>query len=70
LSAVMESVCYCVVGRGGAGGEVIMSVHVDFTNRRCQHMPITINDQGIPDSFTAKYIVMKLDAKLRREAQV
>ena len=24
------------------------SVHVDFTNKRCQHMPITITEKVIP----------------------
>ena len=41
------------------------SVHVDFTNRRCQRIPITINDKVIPHSNTAKYRGMTLDVKLR-----
>jgi len=24
------------------------SVHVDFTNKRCQHIPVTVNDKDIP----------------------
>jgi len=41
------------------------SVHVDFTNKRCQHILITINDKVIPHSITAKYLGMTLHAKLR-----
>jgi hypothetical protein len=41
------------------------SVHADFTNTRCQHTPVTINDKVIPHSNTAKYLGMTLDAKLR-----
>jgi len=37
---------------------------VDFTNERCQHIPITINDKVIPHSNTVKYLGMMLDAKL------
>jgi len=48
----------------------VKSVHVDFTNKSCQHIPITINDQVIPHSDTAKYLGMMLDAKLRRKALV
>ena len=46
------------------------SVHVDFTNKRCQHIPITINDKVTPHSITAKYLGMMLDAKLRWKARV
>jgi len=37
-------------------------VHVDFTNKRCQRIPKTINDKFIPHSNTAKYLTMTLDA--------
>jgi len=46
------------------------SVHVDFTNKRCQHIPITINDKVTPHSNTAKYLGMMLDAKLCWKAHV
>ena len=46
------------------------SVHVYFTNKRCQHIPITINDKVIPNSNTAKYLGMMLDTKLRWKARV
>jgi hypothetical protein len=48
----------------------VKSVHADFTNKRCQHIPITINDQAIPHSNTAKYLGITLDAKLRWKAHV
>jgi hypothetical protein len=41
------------------------SVHVDFINKRSQHIPITINDKVIPHSNTAKYLGMTLGAKVR-----
>jgi hypothetical protein len=46
------------------------SVHVYFTNKKCQHVPITINDKVIPHSTTAKYLGMMLDTKLHWKAQV
>jgi len=46
------------------------SVHVDCTNKRCQHIPITINDKVVPHSNTAKYLGMTLDAKLHWKARV
>jgi ribosomal protein S20 len=30
------------------------SEHVNFTNKRCQHIPITINNKVIPHSNTVK----------------
>jgi len=41
------------------------SVHVDFTNKRCQHIPITINNIVIPHPYTPKCLDMTQDAKLR-----
>ena len=41
------------------------SVHVDFSNKRCQHIPITINNKVIPHSYTPKCLDMTQDAKLR-----
>jgi hypothetical protein len=35
-------------------------VYVDFTNKRYQHIPITINDKVIPHSNTAKYLGIAL----------
>jgi len=44
------------------------SVHVDFNNKRCQQIPITVNDKVIIHSHTAKYLDTALDAKLRWKA--
>jgi len=33
------------------------SVHVDCANKRCQHVPLTVNDKVIPHSNTAKYLM-------------
>jgi MarR-like DNA-binding transcriptional regulator SgrR of sgrS sRNA len=41
------------------------STHVNFTNKRCHHVPIIMNGKIIPHSQTAKYLDMTLDAKLR-----
>jgi hypothetical protein len=41
------------------------SIHVNFTNKRCHHAPIIMNDKTIPHSPTAKCLIMTLDAKLR-----
>jgi hypothetical protein len=40
------------------------STHVNFTNRRCHHIPIIMNGKTIPHSQTVKCLGMKLDAKL------
>jgi hypothetical protein len=42
---------------------------VDFTNKGCQHIPITINDKVIPHSNTAN-LGKTLDAKLRCTSHV
>jgi len=42
----------------------------DLYNKRCQHVPITINDKVIPHSNTWKYLRMTLDAKLRWKVHV
>jgi hypothetical protein len=39
------------------------SIHVNFTNQRCLHIPIIMNGKTIPHSQTAKYLGMTLDAK-------
>jgi len=46
------------------------SVHINFTNRRFKHIPVTINNQKVPYANTAKYLGMTLDAKLRWKAHV
>jgi len=40
------------------------SVHVNFTNRRFEHIPVNINNQTVPYANTAKYLGMTLDTKL------
>jgi hypothetical protein len=40
------------------------SIHVNFTNQRCHHIPIIMNGETIPHSQTVKYLGMTLDAKL------
>ena len=35
------------------------SIHVNFTNKRCRHIPIIINGKTIPYSHTAKYLSLK-----------
>lgn len=46
------------------------SVHVDFTNKQKQHLPIRINDTQIPYANSAKYLGMTLDARLRWRVHV
>ena len=46
------------------------SVHVDFTNKKIQHIPVSINNNQIPYSNNAKYLGITLDAKLRWKAHV
>jgi hypothetical protein len=46
------------------------SVHINFTNRLCEHIPVTINNQNVPYANTAKYLGMTLNAKLRCKAHV
>ena len=46
------------------------SVHINFTNRCFEHIPITINNQKVPYANTAKYLGMTLDTKLRWKAHV
>jgi hypothetical protein len=41
------------------------SVHINFTNRRAEQIPIIVNNHMIPYANTAKYLGMNLDAKLR-----
>ena len=37
------------------------SVHINFTNRRLEHIQVTINNQKLPYANTAKYLGMTLD---------
>ena len=46
------------------------SIHVNFTNKRCPHIPTIMNGKPIPHSQTAKYLGMTPDAKLRRKVHV
>jgi hypothetical protein len=46
------------------------SPHLNFTNRRCHPIPIIMNGKTIPHSKTAKYLDMRLDAKLRWKEHV
>jgi GTPase SAR1 family protein len=46
------------------------SVHVNFTNKKVQYIPISVNGSNIPHSNTAKYLGMTLDAKLKWKPHV
>jgi hypothetical protein len=41
------------------------SVHINFSNRCFEHIPVTINNQKVPYANTAKYLGMNLDSKRR-----
>jgi hypothetical protein len=46
------------------------STHVNFSDRRCHHIPIIMNDKAIPHFQTAKYLGMTLDTNLRWKVHV
>ena len=46
------------------------SVHINFTNRCFEHIPLTINNQKVLYANTAKYLGVTLDAKLQWKAHV
>lgn len=43
----------------------VKSVHVNYTNRRINYLPIVINGKTVPFANKAKYLGMTLDAKLK-----
>jgi hypothetical protein len=46
------------------------SIHINFTNRSFEHIPVTINNQKVPYANTAKILGMTVDAKLRWKAHI
>lgn len=46
------------------------SVHVDFTNKRIDYLPVYLNGKVIPHANEAKYLGITLDARLRWRAHV
>ena len=46
------------------------SVHVNFTNKKEEHLPIYLNQAVIPYANSAKYLGMTLDSKLRWKEHV
>jgi hypothetical protein len=47
-----------------------ISVHINFTNRLCEHIPVTINSRKVPYANTAKYLGRTVDAKFRWKVHV
>ena len=41
------------------------SVYINFTKRRFEHVPVTIDSQKVPYTNSAKYLGKTLEAKLR-----
>lgn len=48
----------------------LKSVHVNFTNKHVQHIPVYINNKMVQHSNSAKYLGLTLDAKLRWKTHV
>lgn len=46
------------------------SMHVNFTNKKINHLPIVINQKTLPHGNNAKYLGMTLDAKLKWKEHV
>lgn len=45
----------------------LKSVHINFTNRHIDYIPVTINNHIVPHANAAKYLGVTLDTKLRLE---
>lgn len=46
------------------------SVHINFTNKKKEYLPVNINNTQIPYANSAKYLGITLDARLRWKAHI